>query len=237
MRFDNKASARDHVWAELENRKLAAYPFPARGRIPNFRGAREAAERLFGEPLAAQAQRIKVNPDSPQRFVRAEALRRGISVYVPTPRLAGGFMLLDPDAIPQDAIWTASARSNWDKYASAVALEDLPAMDLIVTGCVAVTTSGKRAGKGAGYSDLEFAILRELGHPPAPVATSVHDVQVVDDFPIDAHDQPLSLIVTPSRTIKIAEPLPSPSGIDWEKLPGDALEAMPVLANLKDLAG
>jgi len=24
------------------------------------------------------------------------------------------------------------------------------------------------AGKGEGYSGLEFAILRELGHPPVP---------------------------------------------------------------------
>ena len=237
MQFEDKASARDHVWGALEDQKLGAYPFPIRGRIPNFRGAREAAARLFETPLLQQARRIKVNPDSPQRFVRAEALRRGIQVYVPTPRLAGGFMLLDPAAIPQDAIWKASARSNWDRYASPVALAALPEMDLIVTGCVAVTPEGKRAGKGAGYSDLEFAILRELGHAPVPVVTTVHDVQVVGDFPIDGHDQPLSMIVTPTRTITVASPLPCPDGIEWSKLPADALEAMPVLASLRSLAG
>jgi hypothetical protein len=42
---------------------------------------------------------------------------------------------------------------------------------------------GRRCGKGEGYSDLEFAILRELGHPPVPVATTVHDLQVVDSCP------------------------------------------------------
>ena len=237
MRFEDKTSARDHVWSVLEDQKLGAYPFPLRGRIPNFRGAREAALRLFETPLLQQAQRIKVNPDSPQRFVRAEALRRGIQVYVPTPRLAGGFMLLDPAAIPHDAIWKASARSNWDRYAAPVALEALPEMDLIVTGCVAVTPAGKRAGKGAGYSDLEFAILRELGHPSAPVVTTVHNVQVVGDFPIDSHDQPLSMIVTSTRTIGIDDLLPCPDGIEWSKLPPDALKAMPVLASLQPLAG
>ena len=124
MRFDDKASARDHVWGELERRKLGAYPFPVRGRIPNFRGAKEAAARLMDTPLMLAARRIKVNPDSPQRFVRAEALRRGIRVYVPTPRLAGGFMLLDPAKIPHDAIWKASARSNWEQYATPFALEN-----------------------------------------------------------------------------------------------------------------
>lgn len=237
MRFDDKASARDHVWGELERRKLGAYPFPVRGRIPNFRGAKEAAARLMDTPLMLAARRIKVNPDSPQRFVRAEALRRGIGVYVPTPRLAGGFMLLDPAKIPHDAIWKASARSNWEQYATPVALENLPPMDLIVTGCVAVTPAGKRAGKGAGYSDLEFAILRELGHPPVPVVTTVHDAQVVADFPIDGHDQPLSMAVTPTRVITVERPLPSPAGIEWDKLPPDALAAMPVLASLRSLAG
>lgn len=236
MRFEDKASARNHVWGELERQKLGAYPFPVRGRIPNFRGAKEAADRLFETPLLQTARRIKVNPDSPQRFVRAEALRRGIQVYVPTPRLAGGFMLLDPARIPVDTIWKASARSNWDRYAAPVALEAVPGMDLIVTGCVAVTPNGKRAGKGAGYSDLEFAILRELGHGPVPVVTTVHDVQVVEDFPIDRHDQPLSMIVTPTRIIEIANPLPSPNGVEWDKLPPDAEEAMPVLASLRLLA-
>lgn len=237
MRFDDKASARDHAWGMLEQQKLGAYPFPVRGRIPNFRGAKEAAARLMETPLLQAARRIKVNPDSPQRFVRAEALRRGIQVYVPTPRLAGGFMLLDPATIPHDAIWKASARSNWEQYATPVKLEDLPEMDLIVTGCVAVTPEGKRAGKGAGYSDLEFAILRELGHAPVPVVTTVHDVQVVQDFPIDGHDQPLSMAVTPTRVIAVETPLPSPAGVQWEKLPPDALAAMPVLASLRALAG
>lgn len=237
MRFDDKASARDHVWGVLEQQKLGAYPFPIRDRIPNFRGAKEAAARLMETPLLQDAGRIKVNPDSPQRFVRAAALRRGIEVYVPTPRLAGGFMLLDPARIAHDAIWKASARSNWGRYATPVALEDLPEMDLIVTGCVAVTPEGKRAGKGAGYSDLEFAILRELGHPAVPVVTTVHDVQVVKDFPIDGHDQPLSMMVTPTRVIAVETPLPSPAGVEWEKLPADALAAMPVLASLRCLAG
>src|SRR5947199_4193943 len=48
------------------------------------------------------ATAIKVNPDSPQRPLRAEALRRGITVFVPTPRLRDGFEKLDPRRIPPD---------------------------------------------------------------------------------------------------------------------------------------
>jgi 5-formyltetrahydrofolate cyclo-ligase len=233
MQFDKKACARDYVWQRLQDDCLAAYPFPPHGRIPNFKGAKLAAEKLFDAPLLANARQIKANPDSPQRFVRAEALRRGIKVYVPTPRLAGGFMLLDPATIRCDQAWHAAARANWPRFAMDVPLAQLPQFDAIVTGCVAVTISGKRAGKGAGYSDLEFAILRELGHAPAPVATTVHDIQIVEDFPLAKHDQPLSLIATPSRLISITETLAAPSGVDWAELPPDALVTMPILQDLQ----
>ena len=106
-------------------------------------------------------------------------------------------------------------------------------MDAIVTGCVAVTDTGRRAGKGAGYSDIEFAILRELGHAAVPVATTVNDVQVVGDFPIESNDLPLTVIATPTRTIRIENPPPPPSSIEWGRLSDQDLEDMPVLQELR----
>lgn len=233
-RFPDKQAAREHVWERLDREKLAAYPFPPRGRIPNFKGAAEAAKNLFELEPWASAARIKVNPDSPQRFVRIEALRRGVEVYVPTPKLAGGFMLLDPKTIPPDAIYKASARANWAQYATPVALDDLPHMDAIVAGSVAVTRDGRRAGKGAGYSDLEFAMLRELGHPPAPVATTVHDAQVVDCFPVEPIDQRMSAIATPTAAWTTgADPADAPDRIDWSRIDDAALKAMPPLAEIR----
>lgn len=233
-RFPDKQAAREHVWARLDAEKLAAYPFPPKGRIPNFKGASEAAKRLLDAEPFKSARRIKVNPDSPQRYLRAEALRRGIDVYVPTPKLAGGFMLLDPKTIPPDAITKASARSNWDQYAVPVALDDLPHLDAIVAGSVAVTADGRRAGKGAGYSDLEFAMLAELGHPPVPVATTVHDVQVVEGFPVETFDQRMALIATPTRLIETgADPADAPRAIDWSRIDAAAIAAMPPLADIR----
>ena len=231
--FDRKSDARTTVWDRLEAEGVARFPFPPHGRIPNFEGAPAAAERLFGTAPLADARRIKVNPDAPQRFVRIEALRRGRVVFVPTPRLRGGFQRLDPDAIPADEIDAAASLSHMDEWAEPVGLSDLPALDAIVTGSVAVTRDGRRCGKGEGYSDLEYALFRELGHPPAPVATTVHPLQLVGSFPTDAHDLPLAVIVTPGETISVAEPPPPPAGIDWDALPDEALEEMPVLAELR----
>jgi 5-formyltetrahydrofolate cyclo-ligase len=123
------------------------------------------------------------------------------------------------------------------KWAEPTDLKDLPQMDAIVTGCVAVTDTGRRAGKGAGYSDIEFAILRELGHHAAPVATTVNDVQVVGAFPIESNDLPLTVIATPTQTIRISNPPPPPEAIEWDRLTDQDLEDMPVLRELRAMKG
>jgi 5-formyltetrahydrofolate cyclo-ligase len=169
--------------------------------------------------------------------VRLEALRRGVKVFVPTPKLAAGFNLLDPERIPQASYPEAANLKTMSRWAQAVALEDLPQLDAIVTGCAAVTVAGKRCGKGAGYSDIEFGILHELGHAAVPVATTVHEVQVVADFPIESNDLPLSLICTPSRSIVVAQPPAAPTGIQWARLSGEDLDAMPVLRDLRRIHG
>ena len=233
--YASKQKARQAIWDRLKAEKLAAFPFPPHGRIPNFRGAKEAAHRVFEEPEWRDARRIKVNPDAPQKYVRAEALRRNIVVYVPTPRLKGGFMKLDPAKIPYDAISDASQMSRCKRWAEPVGLDVLPQLDAIVTGCVVVTETGCRAGKGAGYSDIEFAILRELGHEPVPVATTVNDVQIVGSFPTERNDLPLKVIATPTQTIRVNNPPPSPSHIEWDKLTDQDLKSMPILAELKSL--
>jgi 5-formyltetrahydrofolate cyclo-ligase len=194
--FDSKDAARQAVWDALDRHKAARFPFPIQGRIPNFDGARGAAQHLFMVPQLANAKRIKVNPDSPQRPVREEAFRRGIIVYMPTPRLKGGFKKLNPRRIPSNKLAEAAGLKSSAKWAEDVPLSKLPSMDFIVTGSVAVTRDGRRCGKGHGYGDIEYAILRELGHPAVPVATTVHPLQIVEGFPTNQK------MVTTSKTWK-----------------------------------
>lgn len=233
LAFDNKADARGWVWDRLQAEQLARFPFPPHGRIPNYVGADLAAARLFEEAPWKDARAIKVNPDSPQREVRWRALERGIRVYVPTPRLTAGFHLLDPAVIAPADYQSAATLSSMAEHSQPVSLAEMPQLDAIVTGCAAVTRTGKRCGKGEGYSDIEFALLRELGHAPVPVATTVHDAQLVTDFPIEGNDLPLSLICTPTETIRIERPLPAPEGIDWSRLDDADLARMPLLLELR----
>ena len=107
--FADKSAARQWVWDRLVAEGVARFPFPPHGRIPNFAGAKMAAARLLDIEPWKSATAIKVNPDSPQRPLRAEALHRGITVFVPTPRLRGGFKKLDPRRIPPDRIDEAAS--------------------------------------------------------------------------------------------------------------------------------
>ena len=235
LSFNSKDSARQHVWDALKKQKQARFPFPIHGRIPNFKGAEAAAKQLFEVTPWKDAKFLKINPDSPQKPLREEALKRGITYFMPTPRLRAGFMKFDPALIPPEKFRQAAALSTCEAWAEKVSLEDLPRIDAIVAGSVAVTRSGKRCGKGAGYSDIEFAILRELGHPAVPVATTVHALSVVDDFPRDDIDLPLTMVVTPDEVIRVSDPFPPPDGIHWDRLSEQELDDMPVLRDLQAL--
>jgi 5-formyltetrahydrofolate cyclo-ligase len=228
----NKADTRSLVWTTLREEGAARFPFPVKGRIPNFAGAKDAAARLIEHPIFEGVTAIKCNPDSPQKYLREAALRRGITVYIPTPRLKGGFMRLDPAAIAPEDYADASMLSRMEPHVQEVPLDEFPQVDLIVTGCVAVTRTGKRCGKGEGYSDLEAAILNELGLEPVPIVTTVHDLQVVDDFPTDEHDIELTVIATPTELFETGIE-PKKSVLRWDTLSDEDLDDMPLLRQLQ----
>ena len=58
-------------------------------------------------------------------------------------------------------------------------------VELFVAGSVAVAPDGGRLGKGTGFSDREYSILKESGSlsPETPVITTVHDMQIVENIP------------------------------------------------------
>ena len=62
----------------------------------------------------------------------------------------GGFKKLDPRRIPPDKIEEAASLSRGDRWSKEVALADIPKLDAIVCGSVAVTRDGRRCGKGEG---------------------------------------------------------------------------------------
>jgi 5-formyltetrahydrofolate cyclo-ligase len=232
----DKQALRERVWDALEEEGVARFPFPPHGRIPNYAGADRAAERLAGTDAWRDADTVKANPDAPQLPVRRAALRAGKTLFMAVPRLrdADAFLRLDPAEL--DDYDAATTVGGIGEHGDQVRPEAMPEVDLVVSGSVAVTEAGARVGKGEGYSDLEWAVLREFGvvGEATPVATTVHELQVRDEsWPTDPHDVPLDLVVTPERTVETGA-AGKPLGIDWDLLADDRVAEMPLLERLRD---
>jgi 5-formyltetrahydrofolate cyclo-ligase len=231
-----KDEVRERVWALMESERVARFP-GARGRIPNFIGAEKAADRLAGCAEWQAAQVLKVNPDAPQLPVRARALAEGKRVYMAVPRLVEDrpFLLLDPARLPVAPRRAASIKGA-GRFGVPVGVAEMPRLDLVVCGTVAVNRDGVRIGKGGGFSDLEFGLLTEAGlvDGDTAIATTVHDVQILDEsLPETGHDFRTDLIVTPEAILSPGTPH-RPPGIVWDHLDEEKIAAIPVLARLAE---
>ena len=229
------------MWALLRKRRVARFPFPITDRIPNFVGAERAAARAGELPEWRRARRIKCNPDAPQRPLRLRALREGKIVFMAVPRLRAArcFLRLDPTRLGGQ-LAEAATIGGASRLGEPVRARDLGRIDLVVAGSVAVNRRGARVGKGGGYSDLEWALARQVGAvgETTPVLTTVHELQIVDaDIPMSAHDVALDLIVTPERVIRPSRRRPKPRGIRWAELSEEQIAAMPPLRALRATPG
>jgi len=196
---EKKLLLRQEIWSEMERLGIAVFPLPCRGRIPNFIGAEAAAEKLGRLEEWKKAKVVFVNPDSPQRKVRENALRDGKILIMASPRLKRGFILIHPADVRGKEHF-ASAIKGAFRYG--VEVQDFPKPDLIVEGSVAVDMHGHRLGKGGGYGDVEIKTLKRM-FGAIPIVTTIHDIQVVEIVPFEEKDEKVSIIVTPTRVIHV----------------------------------
>ncbi len=230
---ERKRSIREKIWRLLEEKNIARFPRPVFGRIPNFIGAEKAAENLRKTPEWRKSKVIFANPDSPQKQVRFFALLDSKKLVMASPRIKEGFILLDPNFVPRREYSYAVTIRGAFKYGRLIEPERIEYIDMKVTGCVAVDLKGGRLGKGHGYSDLEWGILSEFGlvDDKTVTATTVHDIQVVDEIPMTDHDFPIDIIATPTRIIYTKTRYRKPKGIFWEEAI-NRLDEIPLLRKL-----
>ncbi|CAG9794802.1 unnamed protein product [Diatraea saccharalis] len=238
-----KQSFRLKVWRHLESNGLAMFPRPVYNRIPNFKGAPEAAAKLAELEVFKNANTVKVNPDKPQEPVRVICLEQQKTLYVPVPRLQNGFLnrleLPEGETGPA-AIRKAVSRNGMETYGKPIGIEDSVTLDLVVMGSVAVSKEGYRIGKGRGYGDLEFGLMMHMKaiKPNTLVATTVHDCQVFETLPAELfgpHDVPIDIIVTPTQVIETQRMSQRPVGILWHLLSNRRVQLMPILGQLREI--
>jgi len=231
-----KDQVRRDVWKAMDREGVSRFP-GAEGRIPNYAGAKLAAEKLAGHRLWKRSRVIKVNPDSPQTHARRIALEEGRTLIIAVPRLRDThpFRLLDPRKLSQKQKREAATIKGALRHGKVIAEEDMPEIDFVLCGSVAVNLSGARVGKGGGYSDLEYGLLIEAGRidDHTTVATTVHPIQILREHLLTTeHDLPVDLIATPRAVVEVERQYPRPRGILWNHLQPPQIREIPILERM-----
>ena len=136
------------IWRAMDREGVSRFP-GAEGRIPNFAGAKAAAERLAKHSAWQGAETIKANPDSPQTHARRLALAQGKTLVMAVPRLRDQhpFRLLDPSA-DEEQLREAATIKGALSHGKIIDLDQVPELDFVLTGSVAVNLKGARRGQG-----------------------------------------------------------------------------------------
>lgn len=232
----SKDAIREEIWKAMDREGVSRFP-GAEGRIPNFAGAKLAAEKLTAHRLWKRARVIKANPDSPQTHARRAALSEGKTLIMAVPRLrdAHPFRLLEPQNLTQEAMKEAATIKGALKHGRIVAVDELPEIDFVLSGSVAVNLSGARIGKGGGFHDLEYGILIDAGKidEHTCVATTVHPIQILREHLMTTdHDLPVDLIATPRAVIDVERQFRRPRGILWDHLQPPQIREIPILERM-----
>jgi 5-formyltetrahydrofolate cyclo-ligase len=232
----SKDKVRQEVWKAMDREGVSRFP-GAEGRIPNFAGAKLAADRLAGHRLWKRARVIKANPDSPQTHARRAALEEGKTLIMAVPRLRDvhPFRLLEPKRLSKGALREAATIKGALRHGRVVAVDELPEIDFVLCGSVAVNLSGARVGKGGGFSDLEYGILIDAGRidDHTTVATTVHPIQILrEHLMMTKHDLPVDLVATPRAAIEVERDYPRPRGILWDHLQPPQIREIPILERM-----
>lgn len=194
-----KESVRLKIWNLLEEKDLVDFPKPCYGRIPNFKGAKVAGEKIRILPEFSEAKCIFCAPDAVLKRVREIVLQEGKILAAALPHIEALIEISGKENIP-----ISTTISGMRRYGRPLRTK----VELFVQGSVAVDLYGSRLGKGRGYGDTEFLLLgkQKLLSDKTKVVTVVHPLQIVHDLRnlMSKRDVKIDYIITPDEVLKVS---------------------------------
>lgn len=141
-----------------------------------------------------------------------------VAAYSPLPGEPGGGLLLD--ALHGEAsslllpISLPDGRLDWARYEGRLALspgvlgiseptgerlgpDAISSCRLILVPALGVSPEGVRLGKGGGFYDRALAQFAGAENPPL-TAVLLYNGEIRDDIPVEEHDMPVDLAITPT---------------------------------------
>ncbi|MFT3796949.1 5-formyltetrahydrofolate cyclo-ligase [Microbacterium sp.] len=195
MTTDAIADAKRALRAELRERRQQR---SEAARAAAASGVKEQLDALVARTGARSISCFLSAPTEPgtREFVD-EAVRRGIRVLLPVTRRDG---LLDWAVATLDGDVAEGLFGMPEPVGDVLSPLAVNDVDLMIVPAAAVDGTGMRLGWGRGYFDKT---LGSMEHCP-PVYAVVFDSELVDEVPRDLHDQPVTGVVTATRTIELA---------------------------------
>jgi 5-formyltetrahydrofolate cyclo-ligase len=198
-----KENLRNQIWDLIKENGISKRPQGDYGRIPNFKGAKIAAERLSRTIEWVNSEIIFCSPDSAQKHVRELALKHNKDLIMATPKIENGYLLIKGEFMENGEAKIASTIKGAFKYGESIF--EIPHVDMVIEGSVAVDMKGNRLGKGGGYADKEISELinQKSINKQTPIATTIHHLQIVNKVPLEIHDKQINMIVNPNEVIRL----------------------------------
>lgn len=119
------------------------------------------------------------------------ALESGIQILLPVARKDGSLDWVNYEGERSQGIFGFEEGSG-----EPATTEDI---DLVIAPALAVGRNGFRLGQGKGFYD------RFLESVAVPCVAVVFDEEILDSVPCEEHDQPVDSVVTPTRTLLLAD--------------------------------
>lgn len=231
---------REKVWIELKKYSLpdSRFHYNFAEFIADYEGSEKSIKDLTELNIYRKANILFITPDNNLVKLREISVKDNKLIIMPTYGIKRGFLTIQKDDVPTGQETFASTLDGMEKFARPISLEEIAKikqLDLMVTGASIITHSGIRFGKGHGFFDLEWAMMREINvvNEETPIVAMAHDCQIVDMDLIPAdHDTIVDYIITPTRTIHVSTKLQKPKKIDWNILPKEMRESIPPLQKL-----
>ncbi len=158
--------------------------------------------RLFALPEMAAAHwvhfYVSTGSEVETRGMIAHALMQKKRVTVPRVDVAGGRLeLFEIESTVRDLVpgFHGILEPRGDGRAPVAATQ----MELLVVPGVAYDAAGNRIGRGGGYYDRLLMELRDR----VPIVAPAFECQIVERLPAEDHDQPVEIIVTEKRVIRL----------------------------------
>jgi 5-formyltetrahydrofolate cyclo-ligase len=127
----------------------------------------------------------------------AAAVQRGIRVLLPVTRADGllDWAVADDSGEVTEGLFGLAEPTG--EVLGPIAVGDV---DLMIIPAAAVDTTGMRLGWGRGYFDKTIGSMEKC----PPVYAVIYDSEVLDSLPREVHDQPVTGVVTPTRTFTLS---------------------------------